>query len=71
MPPKLVGVLNVRSLSPATAQRIKTAAAARSLTLGQYLGRLVELHDAIRRLAPADPKIAQVLKGLGLETVST
>lgn len=67
--------LNVRGIDDAAAQRIKRAAAARGMTIGEYLARLVDLHDAIRARADhggddqADPALAAELESLGLQTV--
>ena len=42
--------LQVRSLDPAVADRLSKAAAARQMTLAQYLTALVALHDRMRVL---------------------
>lgn len=64
--------LNVRGIDAAAATRIRQAAAARGLTIGVYLARLVALHDAMRALADAGhTQVSAELKRLGLETVKT
>jgi peptide subunit release factor RF-3 len=65
--------LNVRGIPAAAAERIKRGAAARAMTIGQYLDALSRLHDEARALADdplqRDDRIVAVLAGLGLQTV--
>jgi hypothetical protein len=68
--------LNVRGIATVAAHRIKRASDARGLTIGQYLARLVNLHDAIRARADhggtdgqGDPALLAELTTLGLETI--
>jgi hypothetical protein len=64
--------LNVRGIDPTVARRIKAGAAARGLTIGAYLARLVALHDAMRARADAGHDGLRVeLETLGLATVRT
>jgi hypothetical protein len=64
--------LLVRGIPPVTLDRFKKAAGARALRYADYLSALVELHDAMRRIADADDnsKVAAVLDELGLATVT-
>lgn len=62
--------LNVRGIDSSAARAIKAGAAARGLTIGQYLHRLVLLHVAVRELAAHDPRAAEMLATLGIESVS-
>ena len=57
--------LNVRSIEVATARTIKAAAAARGLTIAQYLHRLAMLHVAAGECAA----MRADLKRLGLDAV--
>jgi hypothetical protein len=63
--------LNVRGIDANAAERIKRAAAARSMTIGQYLARLVDLHDAMRALADSGEhdQARTELETRGLQTV--
>lgn len=63
--------LNVRGIDGKAAARIKAAAAARGMTIGEYLGKLVTLHDDMRALAEDQTNVRTALKRLGLETVTT
>lgn len=63
--------LNVRGIDAKAAQAIKSGAASRGLTIGEYLGRLASLHHAARVLAVGDAPVRAVLAKLGLETVET
>ncbi len=68
------GNLNIRGIDPALVLEIKASAAARGMTLGQYVGALARLHTACRGLADTHYQGQGPLKaelvGLGLETVS-
>jgi hypothetical protein len=65
-----MAVLNLRGVDDAAAVRAKAAAAARLLTLPDYVSRLVALHDAVRARADAgDDGLQAELVALGLETV--
>lgn len=59
--------LNVRPIEDEAARRIKRSAAARGLTIGQYLAKLSELHEGLLT-SPASAK-AQ-LEGLDLGPVN-
>jgi hypothetical protein len=64
--------LNVRRIDAEAAARIRRAARARGLTIGAYLARLVELHQAACAMADGRKKaLDALLKRLGLETVRT
>ena len=66
----MANTLNVRGVDDLTLARIKSAAAARNLALGQYLQRLVELHLEARAVARhGDATVAALLKAHGLEDV--
>jgi hypothetical protein len=66
--------LNVRGIDPTSVARIKQAARARGLTIGQYLGQLVKLHDDARAIADdpdgPDARLGFALNALGLQTVT-
>ena len=63
--------LNVRGIDAEAAARIKRAAAARGVTIGEYLASLVALHDDMRLLAEkGDRQVAIALKARGLGTVT-
>lgn len=68
--------LNVRNIDDQAAERIKRAAHARGMTVGQYLAKLIDLHDAMRALADTPTsdgrwrQVAVELEGLGLQTVT-
>jgi hypothetical protein len=65
-----MATLNVRNIDAEAVQGIKRAARARGLTVGQYLPKLVALHDAARARADAgDDGLQAELMALGLETV--
>lgn len=68
------GNLNIRGMDPALMVEIKTSAAARGMTLGQYVGALARLHTSCRGLADNTAGVKGGIKGLlaslGLETVS-
>jgi hypothetical protein len=62
--------MNIRGMDADAARRIKAAAGARGLTLGDYLARLVTLHEQMRILADAGHEHLQpLLEKLGLQTV--
>lgn len=62
--------LNIRGIDAGHAREIKRAAAARGLTIAQYLGRLLLLHAAIRDAARTDARADSILATLRLETVT-
>ena len=64
--------LQVRTLDLAVADRLSKAAAARQMTLAQYLTALVALHDRMRCIADTRgfDRIQTELRALGLETVT-
>ncbi|HUQ40602.1 MAG TPA: hypothetical protein VM030_10650 [Acidimicrobiales bacterium] len=64
--------LLVRGMPPVTLDRFKRAAGARALRYADYVSALVELHDAMRRLADTGdhPEVADALDELGLSTVT-
>lgn len=62
--------LNVRGIDRDAASRIKRAAAARDMTIGDLLARLIALHDVTRARADAgDDALMAELLALGLQTV--
>jgi len=62
--------LNIRGIETDAAARIKRAAQARNMTIGAYLARLMDLHDAIRARADAgDDPLSWELESRGLQTV--
>jgi len=67
--------LNVRGIDSAVVAAIKRAAHARDLTIGEYLGRLVELHrligEAIEANSYAADAVGDIITKLRLETVRT
>ena len=63
--------LNIRNIDEAAVARLKVAAASRDLTLGQYIAKLADLHDAARAHADAgDNGLQAELTALGLQTVA-
>ena len=63
--------LNIRNIDEKAVVRLKRTAAARGLTLGQYIAKLAALHDATRARADAgDDALQAELTTLGLQTVS-
>jgi len=61
----------LRRVPRRTAQRYRAAAGGRSLTHAQYLAALVALHEVVRERADAgDEQLAELLHGLGLQTVT-
>lgn len=65
-----MATLNIRNIDNNAAERAKRAAAARGMTLGQYVAALVSLHDAARARADAgDAGLLAELQAVGLETV--
>ena len=63
--------LNIRNINEAAVAGIKRAAAARQMTLADYLARLAQLHDIARARADAgDAGLGAELEALGLQTVS-
>lgn len=62
--------LNVRGIDREAVSRIKRAAAARDMTIGELLARLITLHDVARARADAgDDALMAELLALGLQTV--
>lgn len=66
--------LNIRKIDTDAVARAKRAAASRDMTLGEYVARLVDLHDAMRALADdyeqvGSPAVGTHLEALGLATV--
>lgn len=63
--------LNIRGISPQAQAKIKLAAQRRGMTIGEYVGRLADLHDAARALADAGDLVLQAeLGALGLQTIT-
>src|SRR3954451_21656295 len=61
----------LRRVPRRTAQRYRAAAGGRGLTHAQYLAALVALHELVRERADgADEQLAELLHGLGLQTVT-
>lgn len=75
MPTPALTTLNIRNIDADAVARAKRAAASRDMTIGEYVARLVDLHDAMRALADSqtsDGRWEQVeteLATLGLATV--
>jgi hypothetical protein len=65
-------VLFIAGVPPEVLQRFRVAAGARGMEAAEYLTRLVDLHDAMRRLVDEghDQNVAVVLRQLGLNTVT-
>ena len=65
--------LNIRNIDADAVARAKRAAAARDMTIGEYVARLVDLHDAMRAFADTAHaegyQVATELEALGLATV--
>lgn len=63
--------LNIRNIDADAVARAKRAAASRDMTLGEYIARLVDLHERARALADGDyyVQLATELEALGLSTV--
>lgn len=62
--------LNVRGIASDTVERIKRGAASRGMTIGEYLGRLQEVHDAARaRADTSDDGLLAELVSVGMQTV--
>jgi len=64
----------IRNVDPDTYAKLRQGAAARGMTIGTYLAKLVELHEYIRdyrttcELTQAD--LDRTLRNLGLQTVN-
>lgn len=66
-----MATLNIRNIDDKAVARAKQAAAARGMTVGQYVAALVLLHDAARARADAgDDGLQADLEALGLQTVT-
>jgi hypothetical protein len=69
-----MATLNIREIDDEAAGRIKRAAQVRGWTIGQYLARLYELHEAMRALADLElvgsARVGTELSALGLDTYS-
>lgn len=66
-----MATLNIRNIDEGAAERIGRAARVRGITLGQYLARLVDLHDASRSRADAgDAGLQAELEARGLQTIT-
>ncbi len=62
--------LFIRGIDRSVADRLKTAARARGVTLGDFIAGLFRLHEAVRERADSgDEALAQLLKQFGLESV--
>ncbi|MPZ14003.1 MAG: hypothetical protein GEU73_06200 [Chloroflexi bacterium] len=65
-----MAAMNIRVIEDGAAERIKLAAEARGITLGEFMARLIALHEAMRARADAgDDGLQEEMKALGLETV--
>lgn len=64
--------LVVKGLSPEALERFRVASGARAMDSAQYLTALVDLHEAMRRLADTGehPEVEAVLRRLRLGTVT-
>jgi hypothetical protein len=71
-PPPPPVTLFIRGVDGEVAKRVKLAARARGITLGEYLGRLIDLHDRMRsRADDGDRGLQAELEALRLQSVST
>lgn len=61
--------INIRTLDEDTYEGIKLNAAARGITVGEYLGRLYELHQ-LAKLYPKRADVGDLLVDASLEEVS-
>jgi hypothetical protein len=62
--------LFLRAIDVSVANRMKTAARARAIPLGEYVMRLSDLHERTRSLADSGNKdLARLLEELGLQSV--
>lgn len=65
-----MATLFIRNIDEAAVERIKRAAAARQMTLAEYLARLSQLHDIARQHADAGcDQLTIELEAIGLQTV--
>lgn len=66
-----MATLNIRAIDDDAAARAKRAAEIRGLTIGQYVAKLVALHDVARQLADSGDETLQAeLTAIGLQTIS-
>ena len=59
-------------ISPATMQRLRARATVRGLSQGEYVARLIDLHDACRGAPGAESRtsyLGAILETLGLQTI--
>ena len=80
-----MATLNIRGIDDEVAQKVKLAAAARGMTIGQYVAALYCLHRALLDLANWEEKVAhdpdalfsvhpdsqEILEGAGLPVIFT
>ena len=63
--------LFIRNIEDTTVDKLKHAAAVRNLTLGEYIARLVDLHEVVREYADTGTTLLQHdLTTLGLQTIT-
>lgn len=58
----------VRNMNDDAIRKIRQASRARGLTVGEYLIRLVTLHERLRALAETEPRVQVELEALGLQS---
>lgn len=63
-------MFNIRYVNGIDRARFRKGALLRDVSQAVYFGRLLDLHDAMRERAAADPGIASLLAELGLEAVN-
>jgi hypothetical protein len=61
-----MATLNMRLVDEATAQRVRRAAAARGMTIGEFLGHLVDFWEASKAKADELPELGSILKAHGI-----
>lgn len=80
-----MATLNIRGIDNEVAQKVKLAAAARGMTIGEYVAALYGLHRALVDLAAWEEKVArhpdvlvsvhpdfqEILEGVGLPVIFT
>jgi len=65
-----MSTLNVRGIEDEAAERIKRAAAARGITIGEFLARLVDFWEVARAQADGGEfELGSELESRGLQTI--
>ena len=62
--------LNVRNIDRRAVERIKASAAARRMTLGEYIDRLSQLHTACLLIGPEPEYVEATLEEVGLQSIT-